>query len=126
MKFLSLLIILLASIGCQDYNANTFDRDRYGVIELTGTSCFKAAYPVIQQYCMNCHRHSQWSEYVNEQDWVTNESLVVPGDVDGSQLVFRIVNYGGTSSDMPQGAASLPPAEYEKIRTWVANFSGCP
>lgn len=125
MKLASLFLLLFTLQSCQDYNANTFDRDRYGVVQLTGSSCFKAAYPVLQQYCMNCHFHSSWSEYTNQSDWLTNQR-VVPDQVSDSKLVTRIVNYGGASSDMPQGQSALPPDEYEKIRVWVETYSSCP
>lgn len=116
---IGLILLLVTYIGCQDYNSNTFDQDRYGEIELTGGPEFEAAYSALQTRCMGCHEHSHWAEYTNEQDWVINENLVVPGDVDGSQLVFRIVNYGGNDSDMPQGGSQIPEAEYNAIKTWV-------
>lgn len=118
MKSAALALILL-STACQDYNANTFDRARYGKIELTGGNEFKASYPVLQKRCMNCHRHAQWAGYTDEQDWVNNENLVIFGDVNGSQLIYRIINHGGASSDMPQGGKPLPAAEYETLRGWV-------
>lgn len=118
---LSLLIALSFLLGCQNYNANSFDKDKFGVIELTGGVKFKAAYPILQKQCMNCHRHSQWSEYTNEQDWVTNENLVTFGDPDNSQLITRIINYGGTGSNMPQGGKKLPDAEYNALKDWVTS-----
>lgn len=122
---IAIIALLLFYIGCQDYNANTFDRDRYGEIELTGTPAFQAAYPILQTKCMNCHRHSQWSGYTNEQDWVNNENLVTPGpssDGGDSQVIYRIINHGGASSDMPQGGSALPAAEFEKLKTWEAQY----
>ena len=118
MKFLFVLALLY---GCQDYNSNSYDKDRYGEIELTGSPQFKAAYPVLQSRCMNCHRHAQWSAYTNQQDWVTNENLVIAGDSQNSQLVYRIINSGSANSDMPQGGSALPTAEYNSIVDWVDN-----
>lgn len=119
---ISLIVILLTYIGCQDYNSNTFDRDRYGEIELDGGSEFKTAYPALQKHCMSCHRHAQWAGYTNEEDWVNNENLVVRGDPGASQVLYRIVNYGGASSDMPQGGAQIPQKDYEAIKVWVESF----
>lgn len=116
---IALIALLLTYIGCQDYNSNTFDEDRYGVIELSGGPEFEAAYTALQKNCMSCHEHGHWAEYTNEQDWVINENLVVAGDVAGSKLVFRIVNYGGNNSDMPVGGGQIPENEYNAIKTWV-------
>ena len=116
---IALILILVTYIGCQDYNSNTFDQDRYGEIELTGGSEFEAAYSALQKNCMNCHRHAHWAEYTNEQDWVNNENLVVIDDPNGSQVLYRIVNFGGTGSDMPQGGAQIPTSDYNAIKTWV-------
>jgi uncharacterized membrane protein len=120
---IALILVLLIFIGCQDYNANTFDQEKYGIIELVGGANFKASYPILQNRCMNCHRHSQWAGYTNKQDWVTNENLVISGDPDGSQLIFRIKNHGGTSADMPQGGQSLPSDEYQKLVAWVLDIN---
>ncbi len=67
---------------------------------------------------MNCHYHAQWSELTNEQDWV-RENLVVLGDIANSEVITRIKNYGGTSSDMPQGGSALPSSEFTILRQWV-------
>lgn len=121
---IALIVLLLTYIGCQDYNSNTFDQDRYGEIELTGGGPeFGPAYSALQKHCMSCHRHAQWAAYTDKQDWVTNENLVVPGDPTGSQVLFRIVNFGGASgSDMPQGGAQIPEADYEAIKAWVESY----
>ncbi len=120
---LAVIGLLLFYIGCQDYNSNTFDRDRYGEIELIGGAKFAVAYPVLQTNCMNCHRHAQWSEYTNKQDWVDNENLVVPLDPNNSQLITRIINHGSANSDMPQGGNALPAADYQALVDWVADFN---
>jgi hypothetical protein len=116
---IALIVLLLTYIGCQDYNSNTFDQDRYGEIELIGGGEFKVAYSALQKNCMSCHRHAHWAKYTNEQDWVQNENLVVPGDAGQSQVVYRIINYGGANSDMPVGGGQISTAEYNAIKTWV-------
>lgn len=120
---LAVIGLLLFYIGCQDYNSNTFDRDRYGEIELIGGAKFAVAYPVLQTHCMNCHRHAQWSEYTNKQDWVDNENLVVPLEPDNSQLITRIINHGRANNDMPRGGKALPDADYQALVDWVADFN---
>jgi uncharacterized membrane protein len=122
MKFF-LIGLLIFYIGCQDYNSNTFDRTRYGEIEISGSARFEAAYGILQNRCMNCHRHSQWSGFTDEQDWVNNENLVVKtGNASDSQLIYRIINNGGASSDMPQGGQALPASEYDQLVDWVENI----
>ncbi len=119
---LAVIGLLLFYIGCQDYNSNTFDKDRYGVVELVGGVKFEAAYPVLQTHCMSCHLHAQWAEYTNKQDWVVNENLVVAGSPDSSQLITRIINHGSANSDMPKGGNALPTADYDALVDWVTNF----
>jgi uncharacterized membrane protein len=120
---LALITILITFISCQTYNANTFDQEKYGVIELEGGPNFKASYAILQDKCMSCHRHAQWATYTKTQDWVTNENLVIDGDPDNSQLIYRIINHGGASSDMPQGGQALPAAEYQKLVEWVTDIN---
>lgn len=119
---IALIVLLLTYIGCQDYNSNTFDEDRYGEIELTGGPVFEAGYYAARKHCMSCHRHAQWAKYTDKQDWVINENLVIPGDPSASQLLFRIVNYGGGSSDMPEGGAQIPKSDYDAIKAWVESY----
>jgi hypothetical protein len=124
---LAIIALLLFYIGCQDFNSNTFDKDRYGEIELAGnvTPSFRASYKILQTKCMNCHRHAQWAGYTNSQDWVTNENLITPGaSTDGgdSQLIRRIINYGATESDMPQGGSALPASDFETLKAWEAEY----
>lgn len=117
MKFVLPLLFIFA-IACQDYNANTFDKEKFGVVELTGSNAFKSSYPILKNRCMNCHFHGHWAQYTDEQDW-GNEGLVVFGDVAQSPLITRIKNYGAANSDMPQGGSSIPTAEFDTLRTWV-------
>jgi hypothetical protein len=116
------LSILFLFASCQDFNTNSFDREKYGSLELTGGANFRASYEILQNQCINCHRHAQWSAYTDKTDWVTNENLVVPGDPNASQLIFRIINHGSASSNMPQGGSALPTAEYNKLVEWVSDI----
>ena len=118
---LALIALLLFYIGCQDYNSNTFDKDRYSNIELTGTANFKASYAILQTNCMNCHRHAQWAGYTDEQDWVTNENLITPG-AGASQVITRIINSGVVGADMPQGGSALPAADFQTLTDWEAQY----
>lgn len=118
---LAIIALLLFYIGCQDYNSNTFDKERYGEIELTGSANFKASYAILQTRCMTCHQHAQWSGYTDEQDWVTNENLITPG-AGTSQVITRIINAGVVGSDMPQGGSALPTAEFDTLTAWEAEY----
>lgn len=126
---LALIALLLFYIGCQDYNSNTFDKDSFGDLELTGAPAqltqFKAAYPILHDKCMNCHQHSQWAGYTDAQDWVTNENLVTPGattDSGDSMVIRRIINFGATESTMPVGGSALSNSEFETLKTWEATY----
>ena len=121
---IAIIALLLFYIGCQDYNSNTFDKDRYADLELTGNTAsgkFAASYKILQDKCMTCHRHAQWSAYTDSQDWVTNENLITPGAPD-SQLITRIINAGTTQSDMPQGGSALPAADFDTLKAWEAEY----
>ena len=119
---LALIALLLFYIGCQDYNSNSFDKDRYSEIELTGGGPnFKPAYKILQTRCMNCHQHAQWSGYTDAQDWVTNENLISPGP-DKSLVITRIINSGEVGADMPQGGSALPASEFDTLKLWEAEY----
>lgn len=123
MNLASLLLGLLL-IGCQDYNSNSNDKERFSRVNLTGSSDFTPAYYILQQRCTNCHSsgiHNSWAGYTNEQDWI-DEGLVVKGDPDGSRLIFRIINHGSTDSNMPLGLGPLPNDEYQQLVDWVTNI----
>lgn len=115
MKFflVSLLVILT---GCQDFNSNSSDDDRFKQVTLTGTANFNSAYYILQERCATCH--NEYAGYTNEQDWV-DEGLASPGDASGSKVIFRIINTGGTDSDMPLGLGPLPSDEYQDLVDWV-------
>lgn len=116
--------LLVALTGCQDFNSNSNDKDRFSEVELTGSANFETAYYILQQRCTNCHSsgiHNSWASYTNEQDWI-DEGLVVANDPDASRAIFRIINHGSTDSNMPLGLGPLPNDEYEDLVEWVDNI----
>lgn len=120
---LILISLLVALTGCQDYNSNSNDKDRFSQVDLTGSSGFEPAYFILQQRCTNCHSsgiHNAWAGFTNEQDWI-DEGLIVKGDPDSSRLIFRIINHGSTDSNMPLGMGPLPNDEYQDLIDWVEN-----
>lgn len=119
MKFLFLSVLALFT-SCQDYNSNSFDT-RYRRVELTGSAGFEPAYYILQQRCASCHFHNEWGEYTKEQDWI-DEGYVVKGDPDSSRVIFRIINHGGTASNMPLGLGPLPNDEYQDLVDWVEDI----
>lgn len=122
MNLASLLLGLLL-IGCQDYNSNSNDKERYSRVNLTGSTDFTPAYYIIQQRCTSCHSgfHNAWAAYTNEQDWIS-KGYVVENDPDNSKLIFRIINHGSTDSNMPLGLGPLPNDEYQDLVDWVTNI----
>lgn len=120
MKLASLLLALFLT-GCQDYNSNSNDKERFRRVNLTGGPEFEPAYYIIQERCTNCHSsgiHNSWASYTKEQDWI-DRGLVVANDPDGSRLIFRIINHGSTDSNMPLGMGPLPNDEYQQLIDWV-------
>lgn len=122
MKLALLLVLLLGA--CQDYNSNSFDKTRFSKVNLVGSSGFSSAYYILQQRCTNCHTstiHNPWGSYTNEQDWI-DRGYVTAGDPDSSKVIFRIINHGGTDSDMPKDMGPLPNDEYQDLVDWVTNI----
>ncbi|WP_408099035.1 hypothetical protein ACJVC5_08970 [Peredibacter sp. HCB2-198] len=117
-----LLPLLLLLVGCQDYNSNSSDRFKYGPAILDETDPnFAQAYNTIQTRCTSCHSsniHDIWATYKNNNAWL-DSGLIQRGDPDNSYFIQRIINYGGASSNMPQGGSALSDAEYQQLRKWV-------
>lgn len=123
MKFL--LLAVLTTLGaCQDFNSTSNDDERFKQVQLTGSANFEKAYYIIQERCTSCHTsgvHNAWGSYTKETDWISR-GYVVKADVDGSRLIFRIINHGSTDSDMPLGMGPLPSDEYNDLKAWVENI----
>jgi uncharacterized membrane protein len=115
MKLLVVSLLLILT-GCQDYNSNSNDKNRFKQVTLTGSANFNSAYYIIQERCTTCH--TEYANYTNEQDWI-DQGLATAGDADGSRVIFRIINNGGTDSDMPLGLGPLPNDEYQDLVDWV-------
>lgn len=114
-----LIALLSVFLGCQDYNSNTFDEDRYGKLDLEQTSTkFEPAYRVLQKRCISCHTHATWAEYKNERDW-ENQGLVVVGFPNQSSLIRRTINSGVAGADMPYGGGAIPKEEYDALTNWI-------
>ena len=118
--FCFIALLLLAS--CQNYNSNSGDANTYGPVVLNEADPnFAQAYSIIVNRCVNCHSsniHSVWSSYTSNNDWL-NTGMVNRGDPDNSYFIQRIINYGASSSNMPQGGSALPAAEYNHLRKWI-------
>lgn len=76
----------------------------------------KARY-VLKQHCFSCHGEGGSNEggfnYVLNRKRLVRE-LVVPGDVDGSKLIERIVK-----GEMPPDGEKLPAADVVALKKWV-------
>ena len=113
------IVLILSSLlflGCQDTNSNSYDKDKYD--DPGGLGDFAQSYNILKTRCISCHYHSGWSEYKTSDAWVKKD-LVKPQDIDNSALIKRIVNYGGSSSNMPVGEAGIPNNEYQVLVDWV-------
>jgi uncharacterized membrane protein len=122
MKTLLLFSSLVFIFACQDYNSNSADRIKYGPIVLDETDPnFARAYTIISKQCISCHSsniHDQWANYTNNAAWL--DSLMIQrGDPDNSIFLQRIINYGGTSSNMPQGGSPLSNSDYQHLVKWI-------
>ncbi len=110
-------------VGCQDYNSNSADAEKYGPSILTGSSKFKLAFPILLKRCANCHTspiHSPWAGYTNEKTWA-DKNLIINGNADNSQIIIRTINTGG-GGDMPQGGTAIPDDEYQTLLDWIKSL----
>lgn len=117
-----IIFLLLIFISCQDYNSNSADRSKYGPVVLTDTDPnFAQAYNIIQNRCVSCHSssiHDPWADLKDNASWL-DSGLIQRQDPDNSILLQRIINYGGASSNMPQGGSALPDSEYQHLVKWI-------
>jgi hypothetical protein len=121
---LLLFITLLAAFsinGCgQDYNSNSGDKP-VGAESFTAAECgssdaesgFCAARLIYQRDCFSCH--PGWADLEGEAAWVS-AGLVVPGDIDNSKAINRLINYG---SDMPLYGSALSESDYKTLKDWI-------
>jgi len=118
MKALTFFMILFVFVSCgQDFNSNSFDKQRYGNTGIDNTTPFGKAFNVIQTNCIDCHtgHHNIYSGYTTSQAWV-NSGLVKAGDFAGSPLIIKLINYGG---NMPQGGSQLNQTEITYLQDWI-------
>jgi uncharacterized membrane protein len=111
--------------GCARVVVNSADNDELiaSVSNLQGGANFKAAIPAVIAKCANCHTHQAWYGY-DEVDYVS-DGLVVPGDVAGSRLYFRLstATQGPGPRNMPQGGgAAFTENELSLMTAWIQSL----
>ena len=118
--FLFIAAILVVSCDGPIENSSTSDLSQYGNIQDSGTPAFLAAKAIVRTNCAFCHRHAAWNSY-QEADFVAN-GLVVPGDVNSSQVYYRNANAlsGPGPKNMPSGGyPSVGASDLVKIADWI-------
>lgn len=117
-----LLLTFIITVSCQDYNSNSADRVKYGPVVLNESDPnFARAYNIIQSRCVSCHSstiHDPWATYQDNAAWI-DSGLVQRQDSQNSYFIQRIINYGGASSNMPQGQSALSQSDYEHLVKWI-------
>ena len=99
-----LILSLFVLLGCQDTNSNSYDKDKYSELG-DGSAEFNAALSVLKTRCISCHYHGAWATYNTSDKWVSN-GLVVAKKADKSPVIYKIINFGGGSSNMPVGGSA--------------------
>lgn len=121
MKQIIFLTLSSFLIGCQDFNSNSSDRVKYGPVVLDESDPnFARSYNIITTKCINCHSgyHNNWASLKDNAAWL-NEMVVLRGDPNNSMFIQRIINYGGTSSNMPFGGSPLSGSDYQHLVKWI-------
>ncbi|MBC99366.1 MAG: hypothetical protein CME63_16605 [Halobacteriovoraceae bacterium] len=74
--------------------------------------------------CMGCHASGSSSgdfqSIVTDDQWAASR-FIVPGDKDSSSLIYRLKNYGNSTSinNMPRGGSALSSADYNQLIDYV-------
>ena len=84
--------------------------------------------PIIQQYCLECHKAGGQGALASGLDMSTYEalmkgtrygSIVKPGDSLSSVLIMLVEGRADPSIKMPHGKAALPKDKIEVLKQWV-------
>lgn len=122
MKISIIIILFISLYSCQDFNSNTADRIKYGPLILDEPDPnFPRAFNIISKQCINCHSsriHDQWANFTDNKSWL-DSLLINRGDPSNSIFLQRIINYGGASSNMPQGGSALSTSDYQHLVKWI-------
>jgi len=82
-----------------------------------------SAFSVLNSKCIQCHTnyHDSWSSYTREADWLTEGSLVIAGNANGSYLVERTHGCGATDlgNQMPKDDDLITSDECSAITAWI-------
>ena len=118
-KHLYAATLILAVTACgQNFNSNSGDKP---VGSSNTQSCdasspqtgFCGAQLIYQSNSFSCH--PTWSTLASESAWI-DAGLVVPGDIDASPAINRLINYG---SNMPLNGSALSEDDYKLLKDWV-------
>lgn len=94
----------------------------------TPVSYYRDIRPILQQHCQGCHQPAKaeggylmtaYAELFKKSD--RDESGVVPGQPDKSNLLKQIVSQNGKPPAMPRGKDPLLGRDVELIRKWIAD-----
>jgi uncharacterized membrane protein len=108
-------LLILAS--CQVSNSNSTDELQYGPNRIDSSDPnFAGAYAILQNRCISCHTHSEWSAYNSSALWVSDSHAVIKGDANGSPMIQQI-----QIGAMPQGG-TISPAEVQTLVDWINNI----
>ncbi len=117
----AMAVLAILFIGCGKIeNFNSTDEATYGEIAVGGSPEFQAAQRIIIKKCTDCHQHSHWAKFT-EEDYLDN-SLAESQSLTGSPIYFRNKNavFGDGPRDMPtQGRPSMTVGELEVIEAWI-------
>ncbi len=91
--------------------------------------------PILDNYCINCHKNSQTvgyfpdlDTYQNVLDYHTGNTASYnansAGDVSGSKLLCSVQASPCTGDRMPKGGAPLTSGQITLLTKWIAN--NCP
>ena len=107
-------LLLAAVVGCGRQDATSFAND---------------VRPILDQYCMDCHRTGEKGDLASGFNMETYKdlmegtrfgSMIIPGDAQGSNMVILMEGRADPSISMPHGEEKqIAEAEILTIRLWI-------
>ncbi|MDX1928493.1 MAG: PSD1 and planctomycete cytochrome C domain-containing protein [Pirellulaceae bacterium] len=86
----------------------------------------KDVYPILQRSCLECHGDKKQEGNLRLDQRTTAMSVVVPGDLEKSELLHRVCLPRGSEGVMPAVGEPLTKREQATLQTWIEQGASWP